>query len=131
MMVGNGVTNWKYDLYPSLVEMAYWQSLIDPGTYHKMKKLDCDYSGAYFSKWDSAECLMLFYGFYQDLKHVNLYNLHGKCWGNGGKDDAAQALFQAGDMGIKSIDGQLKTYRKAYTLHDYTPWLPSDEEMLT
>jgi carboxypeptidase C (cathepsin A) len=28
-MVGNGVTNWKYDTQPALIEMAYWHGLYD------------------------------------------------------------------------------------------------------
>ena len=27
MMVGNGVTNWKYDTIPAFIEMGYWHSL--------------------------------------------------------------------------------------------------------
>lgn len=29
IIVGNGVTNWKYDGTPAYVEMAYWHGLID------------------------------------------------------------------------------------------------------
>lgn len=28
MMVGNGVTNWKFDTNPAMVDMAYWHSLM-------------------------------------------------------------------------------------------------------
>jgi hypothetical protein len=33
MMVGNGVTNWKYDGSPSAFEMSYWHSLVDRELY--------------------------------------------------------------------------------------------------
>jgi carboxypeptidase C (cathepsin A) len=33
MMVGNGVTNWKYDGSPSAFEMSYWHSLVDKDLY--------------------------------------------------------------------------------------------------
>lgn len=36
MMVGNGVTNWKYDTYPAYLEMGYWHSLYDTTTYDAM-----------------------------------------------------------------------------------------------
>lgn len=29
MMVGNGVTNYEYDLYNAAFEMSYWHSLVD------------------------------------------------------------------------------------------------------
>jgi len=32
MMVGNGVTNWKYDTYPAFIEMGYWHSLYSTAT---------------------------------------------------------------------------------------------------
>jgi len=36
MMVGNGVTNWKYDTIPAYLEMGYWHSLYDTTTYEAM-----------------------------------------------------------------------------------------------
>ncbi len=33
MMVGNGVTNWKYDTIPAFIEMAYWHSFISKADY--------------------------------------------------------------------------------------------------
>lgn len=33
MMVGNGVTNWKYDGSPAAFEMSYWHSLVDKDMY--------------------------------------------------------------------------------------------------
>jgi hypothetical protein len=40
-MVGNGVTNWKYDTTPAFVEMAYWFGLYDDTLYHNIKD-NCD-----------------------------------------------------------------------------------------
>lgn len=40
-MVGNGVTNWKYDTTPAYVEMAYWHGLYDDALYHNLKD-NCD-----------------------------------------------------------------------------------------
>lgn len=42
-MVGNGVTNWKYDGAPSGAETAYWFGLIDDVTYHQMKTCNYEY----------------------------------------------------------------------------------------
>lgn len=41
-MVGNGVTNWKYDTLPAFVEMAYWHGLYDDDLYDQVK--GCDFS---------------------------------------------------------------------------------------
>lgn len=42
-MVGNGVTNWKYDTTPAFVEMAYWHGLYDDDLYADLKKCDLSY----------------------------------------------------------------------------------------
>lgn len=42
-MVGNGVTNWKYDADPAFVEQAYWFGLIDDVQYHQMKTCNYEY----------------------------------------------------------------------------------------
>jgi hypothetical protein len=57
MMVGNGVTNWKYDTFPGLFEMAYWHSLVDGKHYERAKELNCDFSGLEFGKNPEGECL--------------------------------------------------------------------------
>lgn len=35
-IVGNGVTNWTVDTEPAFIEMGFWHSLYDTGTYDKM-----------------------------------------------------------------------------------------------
>lgn len=66
MMVGNGVTNWKYDTYPAYLEMGYWHSLYSTETYDAMKANDCDYSGLVFDKPISEICGKLFEKFEAD-----------------------------------------------------------------
>jgi len=56
-MVGNGVTNWKYDTLPATVEVAYWRSLLNQETYDKIKEEKCDYSGCRFDKNPSESCM--------------------------------------------------------------------------
>ena len=36
-MVGNGVTDYKYDCEPAMFEMSYWFSLIDQKLYNDVK----------------------------------------------------------------------------------------------
>ena len=38
-MVGNGVTNWKYDTEPAYAQMGYYHSLYDTRTFDEMKTL--------------------------------------------------------------------------------------------
>ena len=44
MMVGNGVTNWKYDTVPAYIELANAHSFMNPDDYAQMNALGCDYS---------------------------------------------------------------------------------------
>jgi carboxypeptidase C (cathepsin A) len=40
-IVGNGVTNWKYDTTPAYVEMGFWHGLYDIDLYEQFIKNDC------------------------------------------------------------------------------------------
>jgi len=42
-MVGNGVTNWKYDTTPAFVKMGYWHGLYDDDLYAVLKNCDLSY----------------------------------------------------------------------------------------
>jgi serine carboxypeptidase-like clade 2 len=57
ILVGNGCTNWTYDALPASIDMYYWRSLLDEGTYQAMKNAGCDYSGIEFDQFStSPEC---------------------------------------------------------------------------
>lgn len=43
-MVGNGVTDWKYDTLPAFIEMGYWHGLYDDELYQAFKDDKCDFS---------------------------------------------------------------------------------------
>lgn len=32
-MVGNGVTNWRYDTFPAFIETGFWHGLYDLSMY--------------------------------------------------------------------------------------------------
>jgi len=118
MMVGNGVTNWKYDTYPAYLEMGYWHSLYDTATYDAMAANDCDYSGLVFDKPMSKVCGELFEKFAEDTTNVNIYNILGECYGLNNTN-----AYTPADIGLKVHKGSLKTYKRVFTAADYTPWL--------
>jgi carboxypeptidase C (cathepsin A) len=43
-MVGNGVTNWKYDCDPAYFHMGYYHGLISDGVYDNFTSNNCDFS---------------------------------------------------------------------------------------
>lgn len=81
-MVGNGVTNWKYDADPAFVEQAYWFGLVDDVLYHQMKT--CNYEYYQFTQTDptkvNATCNALMDKFNGLMTQIQHYDLFGVCY---------------------------------------------------
>jgi len=124
-MVGNGVTNWKYDTTPAYVEMAYWHGLYDTELHEAFKDNQCDFS---FSNWQSPSdiCNSLMDRFNDLTQRINVYDVYGKCYaagvGSSSKSDAFH-LYSSSDMGLSKVGNEIKAYKKSYTAADYTPFL--------
>ena len=43
-MVGNGVTNWKYDCDPAYFHMGYYHGLISDSVFDNFTANNCDFS---------------------------------------------------------------------------------------
>jgi hypothetical protein len=121
IMVGNGVTNWKYDTEPAYLEMGYWHSLYDTKTYLEMKKDKCDYSGLVFDKEISTECSDLYDRFAKDTQWINIYDIFGTCWGADEQKEKMR-MYGAHEKGLQVVGGEIKSYKKSATYKDYTPW---------
>jgi serine carboxypeptidase-like clade 2 len=121
MMVGNGVTNWAQDTFPSYFEMAYWHSLVDQSLYEKAKELNCDFSQANFDGF-SKECEGIADKFEMGVSKVNIYDIFGTCWGLKPTDGSEHIVTEPNERGFAVVGGQLKTFKKVYTAADYTPW---------
>jgi hypothetical protein len=80
MMVGNGVTNWKYDTYPAFIELANAHSMMNPADYDMMKTLGCDYSGLEFGADIPENCMDLLNNFGNATANVNIYDTLGDCY---------------------------------------------------
>jgi len=104
-MVGNGVTNYKYDCEAAYIEMAYWHGLYDTELYNKIHEHNCDFSGVSFGNL-TARCATYLIEFSQLVSDINIYDIYGTCWGLG---DSPQ-LYGSEN-------------KKAATAADYTPWL--------
>ena len=72
--------------------------------------------------------------FSNDVDKVNVYNIFGYCWGLPTDDGSHKKLAQDGELGLTSVGGQIKSYKKVFTPKDYTPWafpnLPNKKENL-
>jgi len=88
MMVGNGVTNWKYDTTPATVYTAWSHELISYELHDQMVALDCDYSGDALGVPSTPECEALLDQMNDEMEVINIYNIYGTCY-EGDQSDAS------------------------------------------
>jgi serine carboxypeptidase-like clade I len=118
-MVGNGVTNWKYDTQPALIEMAYWHGLYDDQLYQDFKTNGCDFSYFEFDYTHLSDaCNKLLDRFNSLIENINVYDVFGKCY----KSDTFFRLHGASEFGLLKSDSGIKAYKKYFTAADYTPF---------
>ena len=109
MMVGNGVTNWKYDTDPAAFEMSYWHSLIDKEMYDSKEKLNCTFNNMEDDDITPEACTNLSIKFNKLFEDVNIYDIFGTC-------------YHSLDSGLRSLtEGSVE--KPYWTASDYTPWI--------
>jgi hypothetical protein len=118
-MVGNGVTNWKYDTTPAFVKMGYWHGLYDDDLYMAIK--DCDYSYYQFDKAKvTPDCKTAMDRFNDLTASVNGYDVFGKCYTS---TEQMHILYEAKEHGkFLSVGSEQIQHAKFFTARDYTPW---------
>lgn len=121
-LVGNGVTNWKYDTTPAYLEMAYWHGLYDTEMYQSLKDNNCDFSNAQWNTNITDTCNDLMTRFNDLTSQINIYDIYGICYASGAKNDQF-TLYSSSDMGLSKVGNEIKPYKKSFTSADYTPFL--------
>lgn len=74
-MIGNGVTNWKYDTTPAFVKMAWAHGLYDLSLKERLDKANCDFADVGAGPL-SAECKALLAEFQDSVKHIYPYDIY-------------------------------------------------------
>jgi len=74
-MVGNGVTNWKYDGVPSFIEMGYWHGLYQTSLYNDIMKCDLEYFD-FRTESLSDECMNLVMTWYNETENIFIYDIY-------------------------------------------------------
>lgn len=118
MIVGNGATDWDYDVWPAFPDVAYNFNLIS-------KKLLDDYNAKgcvyYFNEVrphdGPAECDDLFNQITDSYQGLNWYDLYRKAPSDGLKSTDPER------WGTVTINGVEKRYKRGFTFSEYTPWL--------
>lgn len=78
-MVGNGVTNWKYDTTPAFVKMGYWHGLYDDDLFAVISQCDLSYFSWNYDKL-SQTCKDAMGRFGDLTAQINGYDVFGKCY---------------------------------------------------
>jgi len=78
-MVGNGVTDWRYDTTPAFLQLAYYQGIFDEKAYQSMQK-NCDFKDLNFGTNTSIACEAAILKIYRLTAQLNTYDMFGKCY---------------------------------------------------
>ncbi len=101
MLVGNGVTDWKYDTAPATIDFAYTHALYGTDTRDKFNE-SC------VKNFDKQKCDEVNEEINELLSQVNVYSIYDKC-------------FTPSSNGEYTIGDIEKKYR-------YTPWFMKNKE---
>lgn len=124
-MVGNGATNWDFDVSPSFPETVYNFNLIPKTMVDSYNDNGCI---IYFNNFrptngtSNETCQDLFNqmaNLTQDLNWYDLYRIPNPL-------GSSKKVLRATDkerMGKVNIGGVEKTYKRGYTFAEYTPWI--------
>lgn len=80
ILVGNGVTNWKWDGDTAYIEMAKFHGLYGPAIWDQMAANGCNYYYEDNAPVDSAICEALYIKFQILVKDINVYDINRECY---------------------------------------------------
>ena len=118
IMVGNGATNWTYDVWPSFTATAANLTTIPLKLWKDMEANNCV---AYFHNvrpsTDTQICLDLAAKVQASTSDLNWYDLYRQNYAlsplNGDSEDRYATAV---------IGGEERTFKRGYTQREYTPW---------
>lgn len=130
-LVGNGATNWDFDVSPSFPTIANDFNLIPMKLYHNYTHSGCK---VWFNNFKPIEgppyCGDLWEEINNLTANLNWYDLYRPVYNNGG-------LTAEQRIGKSVIDGVEREYKRGFTHREYTPWLnrmmssdPNEPEMV-
>jgi len=134
MMVGNGATRWDVDVEPSFPATARWFNVIPPSLLNSFEANDCHYYfyPGYSEERQSPKCDALWAKMNKLTSNLNWYDLYRPVYPSSLL--AANEEIQQNRQGQAIVNGEVKTFRRGYTMSEYTPWAKhlkaSDSEVI-
>jgi len=82
-IIANGLTDWKYDGFPSFFTMAFYHGLIDDELYETGRD-ECDFSYIEVtgSQNYSETCKQILFTFLNYTRYANTWDVYGRCYQN-------------------------------------------------
>mmetsp|Transcript_556 Transcript_556/g.1068 ORF Transcript_556/g.1068 Transcript_556/m.1068 type:complete len:311 (-) Transcript_556:269-1201(-) len=115
-LVGNGATKWDYDVSPSFPDTLYGFNLIPSSQIQYFRDNNCTF---FFNDFRNppgpAECETVFTAMQDMVSDLNWYDLY--------QPADASPLQAEQRYGKAVVNGTERTYRRGYTMAEYTPWL--------
>jgi len=124
-MVGNGATNWDFDVSPSFPETVYNFNMIPEPMLNEYNDNGCVYYFNHFRPTNGTSvetCEDIFDKMSTLVEDVNWYDVYRQP----NPLEAGKKTLKATDkarMGSVNIGGVEKTYKRGYTFAEYTPWI--------
>lgn len=117
MMVGNGVTDPRYDNPSQLVEMAFWYGILETKTYEFLRQ------NVYCIEQDPtpAECQPYANDFANSMANINIYDAFGVCYQT--PQQLGPILQTSKFSGLLRTGNEIKPFKKYYTAKELTPFL--------
>jgi len=122
--VGNGVTNWNFDVFASTPDTFYGFNMIPKTLYDTYNDNYCvqPFNGMNPTNGtDPKLCDDLFNEMMDLVAPLNYYDLFRKVY-----PDGEQFMALEDRMETVTIGGQEKTYRKGFTAREMSPWKTMD-----
>ena len=114
IIVGNGATDWKYDVTPSFLPMAYNHQLMDKELYDVFVNNNCTwYFRDVIPGHQPQVCKDAYQRFNKNTSRINWYDIYRKVY----DDQLSQPI------GETVIDGEVRFYKRGYKMTEYAPWL--------
>jgi len=129
-MVGNGATNWEFDVWPAFPDTVYNFNMIPKEWLDTYKENNCYYcfNDECGTNDDISEvCNLALESIINKTANYNWYDLYRPNY-----DLDAVILEEHERIATVVIGGEEKTYRRGYTMGEYTPWMKhlSNEKMV-
>lgn len=119
MAIGNGATDYHYDVWRSYPDVLHGLEMIPDVLYYYLKENNCTqyFRDVFPGTYNDTACRDK-WQYMNDITTsiVNWYDLYRKVYAGGLATDEPK-------FGEKEIDGVIHKYKRGYSAADYTPWI--------